>query len=77
MFFKVVCNTVLSTSLALPNFKQTTSIAILIAGIGLSGIKSVDARNALVQTPDISQSSSYAIAQLIDANSPIYGEAKI
>ncbi|MHC5832679.1 MAG: hypothetical protein ACYT04_96040, partial [Nostoc sp.] len=36
-------------------------------------IKSVDARNALVQTPDVSQSSSYAIAQLLEANSPIYG----
>ena len=69
MFSKLVRNTVLSTSLILPNFKQTTSIAILVAGIGLFGIKSVDARNALVQT----QSSSYAIAQLLEANSPIYG----
>lgn len=73
MFSKLVRNTVLSTSLILPNFKQTTSIAILVAGIGLFGIKSVDARNALVQTPDVSQSSSYAIAQLLEANSPIYG----
>lgn len=73
MFSKLFCNTVLASSLALPNFRQTTSIAILVAGIGLFGIKSVDARNALVQTPDISQSSSYAIAQLVDANSPIYG----
>ncbi|MEH1816011.1 MAG: hypothetical protein V7K26_19515 [Nostoc sp.] len=81
MFSKLFCNTVVASSLALPNFKQTTSIAILVAGIGLFGIKSVDARNALVQTPDVSQSSSYAIsfaapkviAQLVDANSPIYG----
>lgn len=73
MFSKLFCNTVLASSLALPNFKQTTSIAILVAGIGLFGIKSADARNALVQTPDVSQSSSYTIAQLVDANSPIYG----
>ncbi|MHC5729575.1 MAG: hypothetical protein ACYTXY_36715, partial [Nostoc sp.] len=73
MFSKLVRNTALSTSLILPNFKQTTSIAILVAGIGLFSIKSVDARNALVQTPDVSQSSSYAIAQLLEANSPIYG----
>ncbi|MBN3897743.1 MAG: hypothetical protein HWQ41_21485 [Nostoc sp. NOS(2021)] len=77
MFFKLVCNTFLATSLALPNFKQTTSIAILVAGIGLFGIKSVDARNALVQTPDVSQSSSYALAQLLEANSPIYGSWKL
>jgi hypothetical protein len=72
--------------LTLTNFKQTTSIAILVAGIGLFGIKSADARNVLVQTPDISQSSSYAIrpwrkapliAQLIDANSPLYGSWKL
>ncbi|MEH2385088.1 MAG: hypothetical protein V7K14_04725 [Nostoc sp.] len=77
MFYKLVRNTVLTASLALPNFKQTTSIAILITGIGLSGIKSVEARNALVQTPNVSQSSSYAIAQLLDANSPIYGSWKL
>jgi hypothetical protein len=73
MFFELVHNTVLATSLRLPNFKQTTSMTILVVGIGLFGIKSVDARNVLVQTPDVSQSSSYAIAQLLDANSPIYG----
>lgn len=85
MFFELVRNTGLAASLAFPNFKQTTSIAILVAGIGLFGIKSVDARNALVQTPDVSQSSSYAIgfaapkviAQLLDANSPIYGSWKL
>ncbi|MDZ8065262.1 MAG: hypothetical protein RMY64_06425 [Nostoc sp. DedQUE08] len=85
MFSELVRNTVLATSLTLPNFKQTTSIAILVAGIGLFGIKSADARNALLQTPDVSQSSSYAIgfaapkviAQLLDANSPIYGSWKL
>ncbi|MDZ8095904.1 MAG: hypothetical protein RMZ42_28795 [Nostoc sp. DedQUE05] len=85
MFSELVHNTVLATSLTLPNFRQTTSIAILVAGIGLFGIKSVDARNALVQTPDVSQPSSYAIgfaapkviAQLLDANSPIYGSWKL
>ncbi|MGF1934395.1 MAG: hypothetical protein RM347_008335 [Nostoc sp. ChiQUE02] len=77
MFSQLVCNTVLATSLTFPNFKQTTSIAILVAGIGLFGIKSADARNALVQTSDVSQASSYAIAQLVDANSPIYGSWKL
>jgi len=73
MFTKLVRNKVLATTLALPNFQKTTSIAMLIAGIGLFGVKPADAKNALVQTPKVSQSSSYAIAQLIDAYSPIYG----
>ncbi|MBN3911441.1 MAG: hypothetical protein HWQ35_34370 [Nostoc sp. NMS1] len=73
MFSELVRKTVLATSLRLPNFKQTTSMTILVVGIGLYGIKSVDARNVLVQTPKVSQSSFYAIAQLLDANSPIYG----
>ncbi|MCC5668062.1 hypothetical protein LC653_30360 [Nostoc sp. CHAB 5784] len=77
MFYKLVRNTVLATSLAFPNFKQTALITILVAGIGLFGIKSADARNVLVQTPDVSQSSSYAIAQLVDANSPIYRSWKL
>jgi hypothetical protein len=77
MFSKLIRNMVLATTLALPNFKQTTSIAILVAGIGLFGIKSVDARNALVQTPNASQSSSYTIAQLLNANSPLYGSWKL
>jgi hypothetical protein len=83
MFDKLVHNnTVLAKSFPFPNFKQTASIGILLAGIGLFGIKSVDARNVLVQTPDASQSSSYTIrqehkteliAQLVDAHSPLYG----
>ena len=59
------------------NFKQTASIGILVAGIGLFGIKSADARNPLVQAPNVSQSSSYTVAQLLDANSPIYGTWKL
>lgn len=51
------------------NFKQTASIGILVASIGLFGIKSADARNPLVQAPNVSQSSSYTVAQLLDANS--------
>jgi hypothetical protein len=73
MFDKLVYNTILATPLTFPKFKQTASIAILLAGIGLFGIKSADARNALVQTQNVSQPSSYAIAQLVDANSPLYG----
>ncbi|MBC1219827.1 hypothetical protein GNF10_11090 [Nostoc sp. UCD121] len=80
MFSKPICNTILATAFTLPNFKQTASIAILVAGIGLFGIKSADGRNALIQTPDVSQSSSDAtkfIAQLVDANSPLYGSWKL
>ncbi|MEH1884818.1 MAG: hypothetical protein V7L19_15950 [Nostoc sp.] len=73
MFSKLVCNTLLAKSLTLPTFKQTASIAILVAGIGLFGIKSANGRDILAQTPNTSQSSSYAIAQLVDANSPLYG----
>ncbi|MEH2195508.1 MAG: hypothetical protein V7K98_23110 [Nostoc sp.] len=81
MFYKLVRNTILATPLTLPKFKQTASMAILVAGIGLFGIKSADARNALVQTQNVPESSSYVIAsgaeklmaQLVDANSPIYG----
>jgi len=73
MFSKLVRNTILATSFTLPNFKQTASMAILVAGIGLFGIKSADARNALLETPNISQFSSYTIAQLVDARTPIYG----
>ncbi|MEH1893912.1 MAG: hypothetical protein V7K94_01085 [Nostoc sp.] len=73
MFSKLVCNTLLAKSLTLPTFKQTASIAILVAGIGLFGIKSANGSDILAQTPNTSQSSSYAIAQLVDANSPLYG----
>lgn len=73
MFSKLVSNTLLAKSLTLPTFKQTASIAILVAGIGLFGIKSANGRDILAQTPNTSQSSSYAIAQLVDANSPLYG----
>ncbi|MEH2074273.1 MAG: hypothetical protein V7K57_07750 [Nostoc sp.] len=73
MFSKQVCNTLLAKSLTLPTFKQTASIAILVAGIGLFGIKSANGRDILAQTPNTSQSLSYAIAQLVDANSPLYG----
>ncbi|MEH2092295.1 MULTISPECIES: hypothetical protein [unclassified Nostoc] len=72
MFSTLVSNTLLAKSL-LPTFKQTASIAILVAGIGLFGIKSANGRDVLAQTPNTSQSSSYAIAQLVDANSPLYG----
>jgi hypothetical protein len=75
MFSKLVCNTLLVKSPTLPNFKQTASIAILVAGIGLFGIKSADARNTLAQTSSypIASSAAKLIAQFVDANSPLYG----
>lgn len=77
MFSKLVRNTIFPPSFTLPNFKQTASMAILVVGIGLFGIKSVEAKNSLVQTPEVSQSSSDAIAQLVDAHSPIYGSWRL
>ncbi|MBD2775268.1 hypothetical protein [Iningainema tapete] len=65
------------------NFKQTASMGILLLGIGLFGMKSADAKNPLVQSPvptpsvDVTQSSSYTIAQLVEANSPVNGSWKL
>lgn len=65
------------------NFKQTASLGILVLGIGMVSAESVDARNQRVQTPittpstQIVQSSSYVIAQLTEASSPIYGIWKL
>lgn len=73
MFAKLFHNTVFPKSFKLPSWKQTTSVTMLVAGIGLFGIKSANARNVLVQTPEVSQSSSYTIAQLVEANLPLYG----
>ncbi|MFN6462566.1 MAG: hypothetical protein RMZ41_012050 [Nostoc sp. DedVER02] len=50
MFDKLVRKTILAIPLRLPKFPKTASIAILVAGIGLFCIKSLDARNALMQT---------------------------
>jgi hypothetical protein len=65
------------------NCKQTASLLVLVLGIGLFGIKSADAKNALIQTPQnrlslpVTPSSSFSIAQLTEASSPIYGHWKL
>jgi hypothetical protein len=65
------------------NFKQTASLLVLVLGIGLFGIKSADAKNALIQayqntdSRSVTPFSSFTIAQLTEANSPIYGHWRL
>ncbi|WYL99692.1 MAG: hypothetical protein HEQ19_09285 [Gloeotrichia echinulata CP02] len=54
------------------NIKQTVSIGLLTLGIGFFGMKSVDAQSPVTQQP-----SSFTIAQLTEASSPIYGTYKL
>ena len=62
---------------------QNTCTGILIFGIGLFGIESAGAKSPLAPSPvmspptNISHASSYNIAQLTDANSPLYGNWKL
>jgi hypothetical protein len=55
------------------NLKQATSIGILTLGIGLFSVGSAYAKNPLAKLPAPSQSSSFNIAQLTNATSPVYG----
>jgi hypothetical protein len=82
MFDKLVRNEALAAPWILPNFQQTVSAAIVVAGIGLFSIKSADGKTVSPQMPPVSQTSSSVIhpetqapliAQIVDANSPIYG----
>ncbi|MBD2626578.1 hypothetical protein [Trichormus variabilis] len=63
--------------------KQTASLLVLVMGIASFSIKSADAKNAFIQTPQnrisrpVTPSSSFTIAQLTDASSPIYGHWKL
>jgi hypothetical protein len=63
------------------NLKKSASLGILFIGTtGLFGLESVDARSnpsKSIYSPDNSQSSSYTIAQVGNANSPIYGTWKL
>jgi hypothetical protein len=65
------------------NLKQATSVLVLVVGIGLFGIKSADAKNALTKatiTTDsihINPSSSFTIAQITEASYPLYGSWKL
>jgi hypothetical protein len=65
------------------NYHKTVSFLALILGIGLFGIKSVDAKNPLITVPInknsqlIAPSSSIKIAQLTEASSPLYGSWRL
>ena len=71
--------------------RQTATIGILVVGMGLFGVESANAKNPLTEAPAIrlkplqriapsthvAQSSSYTIAQVTDANNPLYGSWKL
>ena len=63
------------------NLKKSASLGILFIGItGLLGLESVDARSnptKSIYSPENSRSSSYTIAQVGNANNPIYGTWKL
>jgi hypothetical protein len=53
-------------------FKRTIAMGVLIVGIGFSGMKPVNANSPITPQP-----SSFTIAQLTEANSPLYGTWKL
>lgn len=57
------------------NFKRTGAIALLSLTVGLFGIESANAKTPLTEAP-VTVPSNY-IAQVTDANSPIYGSWKL
>lgn len=57
------------------NFKRTGAIALLSLSVGLFGIESANAKNPLTEVP-VTAPSNY-IAQVTDANSPVYGSWKL
>jgi hypothetical protein len=63
------------------NLKKSASLGILFIGItGLFGLESVDARSNPTKSTysqENSRSSSYTIAQVGNANNPIYGTWKL
>jgi hypothetical protein len=63
------------------NLKKSASLGILFIGItGLFGLESVDARSnpsKSIYSPENSRSSSYTIAQVGNANNPIYATWKL
>lgn len=65
------------------NFKRFTALLVLGLGIGLFSIQSASAKNALIKAPIttnsnlVTPSSSFTIAQLTEANYPLYGSWKL
>ncbi|QJB45446.1 hypothetical protein [Dolichospermum flos-aquae] len=65
------------------NLKQTISVLVSVIGMGLFGMKSVEAKNAFIKAPfttDSTQntpSSAFTIAQITEASYPLYGSWKL
>ncbi|OBQ16677.1 MAG: hypothetical protein AN488_19700 [Anabaena sp. WA113] len=65
------------------NYQKIAFALVLVVGMGLFGIKPADAKNAFIKapittnSPDITQSSSFTIAQLTEASYPLYGSWKL
>jgi len=65
------------------NLKQTISVLVSVIGMGLFGMKSVEAKNAFTTAPlttDSTQntpSSAFTIAQITEASYPLYGSWKL
>jgi hypothetical protein len=65
------------------NYQKIAFVLILVVGMGLFDIKSADAKNAFIKapittnSPDITQSSSFTIAQITEASYPLYGSWKL
>ncbi|MBS9383344.1 MAG: hypothetical protein HEQ24_03595 [Dolichospermum sp. BR01] len=65
------------------NYQKIAFALVLVVGMGLFDIKSADAKNAFIKapittnSPDITQSSSFTIAQLTEASYPLYGSWKL
>ena len=65
------------------NYQKIPFALVLVGGMGLFDIKSADAKNAFIKapittnSPDITQSSSFTIAQLTEASYPLYGSWKL
>jgi hypothetical protein len=65
------------------NYQSISSVLVLIFGLGLFSIQSVNAKNASIKAPNINNfqlitpSSSMKIAQLTEATYPLYGSWRL
>jgi hypothetical protein len=65
------------------NYQQIAFVLVLVVGMGLFDIKQANAKNAFTKAPfttDSTQntpSSSFTIAQITEASSPLYGSWKL
>ena len=65
------------------NYQSISSVLVLIFGLGLFSVQSVDAKNTSIKAPNINNSqlitpsSSMKIAQLTEASYPLYGSWRL